>query len=196
MSGATTTALINISQCLLLLFLFFVSFALEDSSWMPFEFHCLLNSWNSSTWHLFNNSWGTKTGQGRLVFCRKRRYLGTKGQLRSAGIWSDACESTSGHSLIFVNRVAAAGQASVRCLAVDEDPEGTEHVWVIWCSRCAFHRHTLTDPSRSKTKACSVLFLLRHEHEKFANLLALVGWHQTKCECVSQLSHWAYHWLV
>ena len=39
--------------------------------------------------------------------------------------------STAGRSLIFLNHVEAEGRALVRCLAVDEDPEGTKHVRVI-----------------------------------------------------------------
>lgn len=55
--------------------------------------------------------------------------------------------STAGSTLIFLNHVEAEGQALVRYLAVDEDPEGTEHVWVIWSRLSAF-----TDSNR-QTKA-------------------------------------------
>lgn len=36
--------------------------------------------------------------------------------------------NTAGCSLIFLNHVKAEGRTLVRCLVVDEDPEGTGHV--------------------------------------------------------------------
>ncbi len=78
----------------------------------------------------------------------------------------------AGGTLIALNHVKAEGRALVRYL--DEDPGGTEHVWVIWSELSAF---TQTDQSELETKAGSVLFLLRHEREEFSiNLFHLVLW--------------------
>lgn len=64
------------------------------------------------------------------------------------------------------------GQALVRCLAADEDPEGTE-------TTCESYdpAFTQTDQSGVETKAGSVSFLLRREREEFSiNLFHLVLW--------------------
>ena len=81
---------------------------------------------------------------------------------------------------MFLNHVEVAGRALVRCPVLDEDPGGTEHVWVIWSrlsasTQTATDSHRQTDQSRLETKARSVLFLPANEREEFSiNLFHLV----------------------
>lgn len=59
--------------------------------------------------------------------------------------------STAGSSLISRHRVAAEGRALVRCLAADEDPEGTVHV-----SHMIQASHRQLEIDQSKDLQCSI----------------------------------------
>lgn len=109
-------------------------------------------------------------------------YVEREGNKSAKTCWQSVVErvnnfrNTPGCAFVSVNHVTAQVRSLlVRCETVFEGPQGTENVWVIW-SRSS-HSNTPTDQSGLETKACSVLFLRRHECEEFpGNVLHLGLW--------------------